>query len=196
MHCKRLETQAELGEVWKKKLNSQIFCHFLQKGNKEIKKAWTHVLSSQVRHKKLMLSNLWKIRTSHLFHLPCWLTFLSLKLACYHLRRSQLSLRSGYKHVPNYSVQIQGRLFPPWRTSPRAADSTPSTYGANAPGVAVGLDQQFPPCKQFFSCANYLGRQPPKRLWKEKSHTLQRQKWFFEGLKLHAFELCSSPPSC
>lgn len=36
-HCKRLETQAGLGEVLRKKLNSQFFCHFLQKGNKETK---------------------------------------------------------------------------------------------------------------------------------------------------------------
>lgn len=135
------------------------------------------------------------MRTRHLLHLPCWLTFLSLKLACYHIRRNQLSLRSGYKHVPNYSVQIQGRLFTPRRTSPRATDSTSSTYGANTPAVAVGLNQQFPPCKQFFPCANSLGRQPPKRLWKKRSHMLQRQVRVFEGLKSHAFERCSSPPS-
>ena len=169
MHCKRLEIQAGLGKLLKKSLIVHFSITFCKKQANKQKTAKHHALSSQVYHKKPMLSNLWNVRTSHLLHLPCWLTFSSLKFACYHIRRSQLSLRSRCKNVPNYSVQIQGGLYTPWRTSPRDMDSTPSTYGANTP-ASFGLELAISTFQAKFLRANYLGKQPPKRLWKKKKY--------------------------
>lgn len=91
MHCKRLETQAELKKLLKMSLTAQFSITFCKKANKETNPFKNHVLFIHVYHKKPRLSNLCNIRTSHLLHLSCWLTFSSLRFACYHFRSSQLS---------------------------------------------------------------------------------------------------------
>lgn len=142
-----------------------------------------------------MLSNLWKIRTSPLFHLPCWLTFLSLKLACYHIRRSQLSWRSGYKHVPNYSKSRAGYFHPDTEPTEPRIPHLQHTVQTHQP-------QPWASTSNFHLASNFplvlitLGGSHQRGFGRKKMPHAPTPSTDFGRAEAHAFELCSSPHSC